>query len=193
MTCKFLAHLPLIVVIKTRMSSQKVYIIRTQCSIRVIVIFFGSPPPHLLYYPVRPSTSILLSIALTNVHIAGQISIERYSWKAHLWSRWREPSLSLLPSGPGNIFLLPAPTSPHLHKIGQNRLSAFPQKLLQIGQLGWKSVFFRFSIRWVWRTTMAASDRLSKLRPVASPVFHDLLSHISWATLQTSTQHISLT
>ena len=119
MTCKFLAHLPLIVVIKTSMSSQKVYIIRTQCSIRVIVIFFGRPPPHLLYYPVRPSTSILLSIALTNVHIAGQISIERYSWKAHLCSRWREPSLSLLPSGPGNIFLLPAPTSPHLHKIGQ--------------------------------------------------------------------------
>ena len=58
------------------MSSQKLYIIRTQC-MRVIIIFFGTPLPHSWskYYPVHLRQSCSQLLLPTNILQRSQISI----------------------------------------------------------------------------------------------------------------------
>ena len=146
----------LVVVIKTKMSSQKLYIIRTQC-MRVIIIFFGTPSPTL---GVSTILSIYVNPALNCSYQPTYCSAHRFpsgyiSLKSNLCSRWRDPSLSLRPSGPGNI-LLPAPClwppEQNCHPIPPNEIAtckktlkichvspqnvppAFPQRLEQSHQ-----------------------------------------------------------
>ena len=118
MTCKFLAHLPLIVVIKTRMSSQKVYIIRTQCSIRVIVIFFGRPAPT---FVVLSCPSVYVNPALNcshqRAHCRTDFHREIFMEGAPLFPV--EGALPLPPPVRPRQHVPPA--SPHLASPAQNR------------------------------------------------------------------------